>query len=75
MYVYIYIYIYIYHAHNRLATKNKYKDMEEATFEKTLRLKTADPKEYRMSNQLRPFQVEYMCMLLYVCSQNILKHT
>uniref|UniRef100_A0A7S1DS89 Calponin-homology (CH) domain-containing protein n=1 Tax=Hemiselmis andersenii TaxID=464988 RepID=A0A7S1DS89_HEMAN len=43
---------------NRLASKEKFRDMEEQTFDKTLRLKTADPKEYRMSHQLRAFEEE-----------------
>lgn len=43
---------------NRLASKEKYKDMERQTFDTTLRLKTADPKQYRMSQQLQQFEDE-----------------
>lgn len=43
---------------NRLSSKEKFREMEEQTFDKTLRMKTADPKEYRMSHQLRQFDDE-----------------
>ena len=43
---------------NRMASKSKFKEMEEATYERTLRLKTADPREFRMANHLRAFEEE-----------------
>ena len=41
---------------NRLASKAPYKQMEEQTFFNTLRLKSADPREFRLQNHLRPFE-------------------
>ena len=43
---------------NRMASKAKYKEMEEDTYNSTLRLKTADPREFRMANHLRAFEEE-----------------
>jgi hypothetical protein len=43
---------------NRMASKGKFKEMEESTYERTLRLKTADPREFRMANHLRAFEEE-----------------
>jgi hypothetical protein len=45
---------------NRLAAKEPYKLMEEQTFANTLRLKSADPREFRLQNHLRPFENEVM---------------
>eukprot|EP00960_Hanusia_phi_P038860 753638-Hanusia_phi.AAC.1 len=43
---------------NRLSSKEQYRDMEEKTFTKMLRYKTADPREFKMTNFLRPFEEE-----------------
>ena len=43
---------------NRLAHKQQYRAMQEQTFDTMLRLKTGNPKEYRMQNHLGSFEEE-----------------
>jgi hypothetical protein len=43
---------------NRLAQKPQFRAMQEQTFDTMLRLKTGNPKEYRMQNHLRSFEQE-----------------
>ena len=43
---------------NRMASKSKFKQMEESAYDTTLRLKTADPREFRIANHLRAFEEE-----------------
>ena len=39
---------------NRMATKSKFKEMEEGAYNRTLLLKTANPREFRMANHRHP---------------------
>ena len=43
---------------NKLAQKQQFRAMQEQTFDTMLRLKTGNPKEYRMQNHLRTFEEE-----------------